>query len=64
MRSSLKQSHSQKTSVFHQAPENPTALLGSAGFLRLATLALRLAPAAATPFARRCDWKTAHNTAE
>jgi hypothetical protein len=47
-----------KTIASHEAPENPTALSESAGFLRLATARLRLAAAAAAPSPRRRDWRT------
>ena len=58
--------HHGKTPVSHEAPENPTAQLGSAGFLRLATAHRhgRFAAAAAAPSSRRCGWKTGFITAK
>ena len=53
-----------KKAVTHEAPENPTAQLGSAGFLRLATAHRRgrFAAAAAAPSSRRCGWITVFTT--
>ena len=54
-----------KPAAIHEAPENPTALLGSAGFLRLLRLPAgpaRCGRGRAVP--RRCGWITACNTVD
>jgi len=55
----------EKPAVIHEAPENPTAQLGSAGFLRLLRSPagpVRCGRGRAVP--RRCGWITASTTGE
>ncbi|WP_353392744.1 hypothetical protein [Brucella sp. NBRC 14130] len=57
--------HHEKTPVPHEAPENPTALLGSAGFLRLLRSPARpVRCGRGRAVSRRCGWKTGFITAK